>query len=124
MLLEAGSIERCYLDNIISQIQYYGPYMFITKGIVLAYGKPEDGANRLDVSMTVFEKPVHFTEFYDAQIIIMLAVEDQEKHLKILRDIMNLFEEHNGLHEITQKCANNEILAYIEQTLQEENKTD
>ena len=74
--------------------------------------------------MTVFEKPVHFTEFYDAQIIIMLAVEDQEKHLKILRDIMNLFEEHNGLHEITQKCANNKILAYIEQTLQEENKTD
>lgn len=123
MLLEAGSIERCYLDNIISQIQYYGPYMFITKGIVLAHGKPEDGANRLDVSMTVFEKPVHFTEFYDAQIIIMLAVEDQEKHLKILRDIMNLFEEHNGLHEITQKCVNNEILAYIEQTLQEENKT-
>ena len=124
MLLEAGSIERCYLDNIISQIQYYGPYMFITKGIVLAHGKPEDGANCLDVSMTVFEKPIHFTEFYDAQIIIMLAVEDQEKHLKILRDIMNLFEEHNGLHEIMQKCAKDEILVYINQILREENTTE
>lgn len=118
ILLEAGSIERTYIDNIISQIQYYGPYMFITKGIVLAHGKPENGSNHLDVSMSVFLKPVHFTEFYDAQIIIMLAVEDQEKHLKILRDIMNLFEEHNGLHEITQKCAKDEILAYIEKILQ------
>lgn len=122
ILLGEGSIEKSYIDHIISQIRYYGPYMFITKGIVLAHGKPEDGANRLDVSMTIFKEPVHFSEFYDAQIIIMLAVKDQEKHLKILKDIMNLFEEHNGLHEITEKCATNEILNYMEQTLGNENE--
>lgn len=90
-LIAEGSIEEKYIDTIISQLQYYGPYMFITPGVMLAHAKPEDGVRRLDVSMVIFKKPVVFTDFHKASIIIILAASDQESHLKILRDIAEIF---------------------------------
>lgn len=118
-LLECGSIEKRYLDNIVSQIQYYGPYMFITQGLVLAHSKPEDGVNHLDVCMTVFKNPVKFSQFHDAKMIITLAIEDQEKHLKILKDIMSIFSEESAVAEVAEFGTEEAILQYIEGILGE-----
>lgn len=46
-LIQGGSIEERYLDIIISQTLYYGPYMFITDKIMLAHAKPENGVKKL-----------------------------------------------------------------------------
>ena len=90
-LVKRGSVEKEYIDRIISQIRYYGPYMFITPRVILAHAKPEDGVNRLDVSFFVYKQAVKFSDFHEANIVIVLAAEDQEKHLKILRDIASIF---------------------------------
>lgn len=63
-LVEVGSIEKRYLDCIISQLLYYGPFMFLTQGIILAHAKPEDGVKKMDVSMTIFKEPVYFSQYY------------------------------------------------------------
>lgn len=112
-LLDERSIEKKYIDNIISQIRYYGPYMFITRGLLLAHGKPEDGVRHLDVSMTIFSRPVKFSEFQSAKIIITLAAEDQEKHLRILKDIMTVFEEPSHVDELAELETVEEIEAYL-----------
>lgn len=41
MLVRNESIRESYLDAIVSQIMYYGPYMFITDNVVLAHAKAE-----------------------------------------------------------------------------------
>lgn len=118
-LIQYGSIEKKYLDTIVSQIQYYGPYMFIAKGLVLAHAKPEDGVNHLDVSMMIFKKAVRFSEYHEANVIITLAAEDQEKHLKILKDIMSIFaeERRENIEKIAKLENKEEILQYIEQCI-------
>ncbi|MBE5967240.1 MAG: transcription antiterminator [Lachnospiraceae bacterium] len=121
-LIQYGSIEKKYLGRIVSQIQYYGPYMFIAKGLVLAHAKPEDGVNHLDVSMTIFKKAVRFSEYNEANVIITLAAEDQEKHLKILKDIMSIFAEEQMEHmnKIVKLDSEEEILHFIQQCIHEE----
>lgn len=119
-LLEWGSIEKRYLDTIVSQIRYYGPYMFITQGLVLAHAKPEDGVNHLDVSMTVFQNPVKFSEFHEAGVIITLAIEDQEKHLKILKDIMTVFSEENQVESVLKLESEEAILNFLEKIMKAE----
>lgn len=89
-LIDSKSIEPRYLDSIVSQLQYYGPYMFLTETVILAHAKPEDGVNSLDISLAVFKHPVAFSEQRRAGILILLAAEDQEKHMKILQDILTL----------------------------------
>lgn len=102
-LVESGAIEKCFLDQIISHTYYYGPYMFITDDVVIAHAKPEEGVNRLAVSMTVFKTPVAFSGSQNARIIFVLAAEDQEKHLKILRDIMKITEVFSRVEELEKR---------------------
>ncbi|KSV58308.1 BglG family transcription antiterminator [Acetivibrio ethanolgignens] len=118
-LVEAGSIEKRYLEKIISQILYYGPFMFLNQGLVLAHAKPEDGVNYMDVALTVFKEPVAFSEYHYAKIIITLAVEDQERHLGILKDIMAVFGEERHTEELALLASSEEILKYMQQYIHE-----
>lgn len=62
--------------------------MFITKDVVLAHSQPKDNVNDLGVSIGVFKEPVQFSNFHEAKIIIVMSAKDQEKHLRVLKDIM------------------------------------
>lgn len=117
--LEAeGCIEYHYLDRIISQIQYYGPYMFIIPRVVLAHAKPEDGVNRLGISLHLYQKGIEFTEFRKANIIIVLAAEDQESHLKILKDIVSIFSIQTRVDDLLGMKDADEIREYLSKILE------
>lgn len=115
-LLDYKSIEKRYLDMIINQLQYYGPYMFLTENVILAHAKPEDGVNCLDLSMAAFREPVIYSETRKARIAFILAAEDQEKHLKILQDILSLLSREDFVNRI-EECKSPADIYYLIQQL-------
>lgn len=116
-LISNHSVEKRYIDTIITQLQYYGPYMFLTDDVILAHAKPEDGVNCLDFSIAVFKKPVMFSEYRRAKLVLMLAAEDQEKHLHILQDILTLIGDSETVLEMSECGTESEILALIRHKL-------
>lgn len=119
-LMQAGSIQKQYVETIISQLRYYGPYMFITSRVMLAHSKPEDGVNRLDVSLHIFKKSIPFSDFHEANVIIMLAAKDQESHLRILRDMLEVFSIQTKIDDILQQNTPAEVLDYLRKALKYE----
>lgn len=119
ILVRNASIRKSYLDAIVSQIMYYGPYMFITEHVVLAHAKTEDGVNRRDLSLAVFAEPVQFPKQKIAKAIFVLSAEDNEKHLKILNDILNFAKEEENLKALEHASSVPEILDLFRNTLQE-----
>lgn len=118
-LVKAGSVESRYLEHIISQSECYGPYMFVTEGLALAHAKPEDGVHHLDIALTIFRIPVQFPEGKEARIIATLAAEDQEKHLKILKDIMTVFSVESMVETIAVQRSGEEILRLLAEAIKE-----
>lgn len=116
-LVQNGSIDQKYLDTIISQTMYYGPYMFITDKVMLAHAKPEEGVNKMDVSMAVFKEPVFFREGKRAEIIFVLAAVDHEKHLKILNDILKIVENEEGMERLIRAGSCEKILEELRKML-------
>lgn len=123
-LLEHNAITKSYIDSIVEKTIKYGPYMFITDYVFLAHSEIEDGANELGVSLTVFKKPVHFTtldgQFKEAKIILTLAAEDQTTHIRLLRDIMTIFEKEENTEQIWKAKSVEEVQAVISSIVQEE----
>lgn len=117
MLIRNASITKSYLDAIVSQIMYYGPYMFITEHVVLAHAKPEDGVNRRDLSLAVCKEPVQFPKQRIAKVIFVLSAEDNEKHLQILNDILNFAKEEGNLLALEQASGIGEILGLFRSRL-------
>ena len=116
-LLHNGSIIEHYLDAVVTQTMYYGPYMFITDHIMLAHAKPEDGVNRRDVSLASFKEPVFFPAGRQAKIIIVLSAEDNEKHLKILNDLLTFAEDEENLKALEEAESAAGILALFREKL-------
>lgn len=112
-LLDNGSIEKRYLDTIVSQLSYYGPYMFLTEDVLLAHAKPRDGVNCLDISLAIFRQGVTFTPARQAKLVFVLAAEDQEKHLKILQDMLTLIADEKAMAQIAGSKTPGEALANI-----------
>lgn len=117
-LLQNKSIELNYIYTIISQLQYYGPYMFIAPNIVLAHAKPENGTRHLDISMAILKKDVCFSNHHKAKIILVLSPVDQESHLHLLRDIMSVFSIQTNVDELLQKNTIEEIRLYLQNLLE------
>lgn len=115
-LLDYRSIEKRYLDTIITQIQYYGPYMFLTEDVILAHAKPEDGVHCLDLSLAVFDRPAVYSRDRSARLVFVLAAEDQEKHLKILSDILLLLNEPDFMERISA-CDSPADIYYVFQQI-------
>lgn len=116
-LIRDGSILEKYLDAIISQTTYYGTYMFISDSIMLAHAKPQDGVNRLDLSMTIFRKPVFFAENRNAKIILMLSAEDNERHLGIMNDIWQVAQNEKGIDVLANADTAEDVIRVLKDLL-------
>ena len=116
-LIQNKSIESAYINSIISQIRYYGSYMFIMPRVILAHSKPEMGVNQLDCSIHFFREPVRFSDKDLANVVIVLAAIDQESHLKLLRDIITIFGEDSVVDEFLTCSTKTEILDKFQEVL-------
>lgn len=119
-LVERGSIEMAYLDAIIERLHECGPYMFITPGIILAHARPEDGVKQLDIAIGIMKSDIAFSDTRNAKIIIVLAAEDQEKHLKIIKDIRTIFSVKSRIAEMQRLISSEEVIGYIYQILEDQ----
>ena len=117
-LIRDGSIVEKYLDAIISQTMYYGTYMFINNEVMLAHAKPQDGVNKLDLSLTIFKTPVVFNETRAAKIIFVLCAEDNERHLKIMNELLKLASTDENLSRLSAANSADEILSLLKEILQ------
>ncbi len=50
-LIDEDFIKQSYVQAMIDSVTKYGPYIVIGPSIALAHARPEDGANKLGVSI-------------------------------------------------------------------------
>lgn len=112
-LLEDRSISESYVNAIINDQKYKGLYMFLADDLVLAHSAIENGVHHVDVSLCTFKKPVRFLNGKYARIILVLAAEDQTKHIRILNDVLDIFSKKKSIDQIVDLDSPLEISHYI-----------
>lgn len=113
-LLQQEAIETRYIDAMIQSIEEYGPYIVIGPHLALAHARPEDGALKLGLSLSIFETPVQFHhDFNDpVKIIFCLSAIDSYSHLNIMKTIVNLIREEDNLQRLME-AKNSETVKQI-----------
>lgn len=86
-LIKRKSISNYYVQCIIDRCIEAGPYMFVTKDLILAHARPGNGVKHLDLAIGLAKEPIEFMGGKKARIVFLLVVEDQQKHMGILQDI-------------------------------------
>ncbi|UFJ39500.1 BglG family transcription antiterminator [Brevibacillus humidisoli] len=114
-LLRSQSITEGYVQAMIANVEENGPYVVIAPKVALPHARPEQGVNRVGMSLLRLKKPVSFSEDQEreAQLIIVLAAIDQETHLKALAQMSKMLSEESNIDELIAANDKDTILRYI-----------
>ena len=99
-LIEEKVINESYIDAMIANVEYYGPYIVIAPYLALGHALPSDGVNALGVSVLKLEEDVFF-EDRPVSVVMILAPIDKRSHLGIMKDIMDLFNDGQFVSDLS-----------------------
>lgn len=102
-LIKRESIDEEYVKCIIDRLGEAGPYMFVTNDLILAHARPENGVKHLDISIGIASKGILFECEKRARIVFLLVVEDQQKHMGILKDIRKVLAKPYQVDKLTEQ---------------------
>ncbi len=89
-LLEKGCITEDYIESMVDNIEEQGPYVVISPLVAMPHGRAEDGVNQLGISLLHLQEPVEMLG-KKVRIFMVLAPENNEKHLKALAQLTKMF---------------------------------
>lgn len=114
-LIDNGCVEERYYDAIINNFKEFGPYMVVAPGIVLSHARPENGVNKLSMSLITLKNPVEFGNKSNdpVKLIITLAALDNESHLKALSQLMELFMNSEDMASIFKASNKEDVIEII-----------
>ncbi|WP_341778547.1 BglG family transcription antiterminator [Levilactobacillus sp. HBUAS70063] len=114
-LQDAQFIQSRYTDHIIAITKEKGPYMMIKEGVMLAHAKPEDGVQKLGMSLLVLKKPAIIStqgQQRQVRLIFGLAPIDREAHVRALGQLLALLQ-NEGLYQRLLKAENTAIIRQL-----------
>ncbi|MDC9588258.1 PTS sugar transporter subunit IIA [Xenorhabdus sp. XENO-10] len=115
-LINDGAIEQSYVDAIYHSHKELGPYYVIGPGIAIPHARPEQGANRLALSLTVFHQGVVFgSENNDPiNLLIVFATTNSNSHIEVLAELAELFDDQQKISQLMHSGSQDEIFSIVQ----------
>lgn len=109
-LAEGGYVEPRYADEIIRATNEMGPYYVLTEEVALVHGRPEDGAIKGQLAVTLLREPIRFEEDgFDVRLLVTLAAEDANSHIDAMRVLAGIFMDQDKIDEIVAMETADEV---------------
>ncbi|WP_392558722.1 BglG family transcription antiterminator [Orbus mooreae] len=112
-LLDRQFIEPYYLERMIDKIQFEQPYIMLVDGLIIAHAGIEDGANQACMSLLKLPERIDILGYMQADLIIVLATNNPQKHLKALAQLNEFLEFHHGASRIRDAQSQDEIYSLL-----------
>ncbi|MDO4615484.1 MAG: PTS sugar transporter subunit IIA [Lachnospiraceae bacterium] len=113
LLEEHGYIEERYKEEIIGNLEKMGPYILLAENIALPHARPEQGAIRTQLGVTLFREPVVFENGEGVQLFITLAAADSESHLEVLMQISELLSDEEQVERMIHSTDEDELFHFF-----------
>lgn len=108
-LLNNNSITENYVDTIIANYNYNNPYIFLGSKTAIPHAAPEDGVNKVAMSLLRLENGVNFSEDHKINVVVLIAAVDREKHLKALLQLTKLVQSEHDIDLLVKAKTKAEI---------------
>jgi len=120
-LVEDGSIESEYIEAMIKNVEELGPYIVLAPGLALFHGRPEDGVNKISLSLMTLTEGVYFgsEENDPVEIVLVLGATDKDSHLELLAQLSQVLQDQDALEAIKDSQSPREVISIIKNKLKD-----
>ena len=113
-MLDDGSIEQIYIDEVINCVKKFGPYIVFAPNVAMPHFQEKaPGVNNTAMTFMHLEEPVHFVEGdpeKDAQLFFAVASKDHDEHVKNMEKLCMLLLTPNATEELAKVRSIEELL--------------
>ncbi|PRO66410.1 PTS sugar transporter subunit IIA [Alkalicoccus urumqiensis] len=113
-LLAKENINDSYVDDMISNIHEFGPYVIIVPGIAMPHAQNKGGVLENGMSLLKLEKPVAYPEEKEVKIVMVLAATDSSGHLELISDLASVLADEEIREELENAQTKDEVLRIID----------
>lgn len=93
-----------YIDQVISDVKEYGPYIVIVPGVAMPHSSAKnEGVIGTGIGFTIMPKTVSFeegNEEKDAKLFFMLAAKDSEAHMQNIANLSDILMEEDMVDDL------------------------
>lgn len=101
LLVDEKSITTAYIQQMISSVENFGPYIVIAKGFALAHAAPSEAVLKTDISLITLKDAISFGSVNDPVYVVMcLACTDKISHIEKMKDIASILLEDGAIDKI------------------------
>lgn len=114
-MVEEGFIKQSYVEDTVRCVKISGPYIVITKQVALPHTKPEAGAIKLSMGVSVLKEPVCFgsEENDPVKYIFPLCATDNKTHLSAMSEFMELLNTAEFYEMLSKAKEPEEVMQYL-----------
>lgn len=104
-LVDGGYAEPRYAENVIADIKDMGSYVVLTDDIALIHARPEEGAIKTQMGLTLLRNPVRFEgSDNDVTLLFALAAQDSTSHVDAIRVLANFCMDESKVEQL-KSCS-------------------
>ena len=109
-LVDGGYAEPRYAENVIADIKNVGPYVVLTDDIALIHARPEEGAIKTQMGLTLLRNPVHFEgSDSDVTLLFALAAQASTSHVDAIRVLASFCMDESKVEQLKSCSTPEEI---------------
>lgn len=94
-LVNEGYVTPEYIEKVIQHYDPEYPYWVIAPDVAIPHAGPNDGVNRIGMSLLKLEEPVKFAEGIYISVIITIAPKDKKSHIKAVTNLYEIAKEQD-----------------------------
>ena len=115
LLVEEGTIDPGYADEIINTVNEMGPYIVLMPGFALPHAmKNSENAHGTAIAFMKLEEPVSFNpdnSEKDASVFFTLVARDSDEHLKNMRKLWTMLTNEELCADLLTVSSLEELIA-------------
>ncbi len=114
-LERAGYIRREYIEKAIRNVEEYGDYIVVGKGVALAHADKDAGVNEDCLGLLVLKKGIRFSQNSDmVYLLFCFATTGKNAYLEILKEIVQIGQKKERVQRI---CSLNTLKEIYEEII-------
>lgn len=114
-LKDLGYVDESYIEAMIENVRKLGPYIVIAPKVAMPHARPEDGVNKVSMTLTTFKEAIRFSgkEHHQVNVLISLAPKDNQTHIKALACLTKMLSKKENIDKILNSKNKEEVLEII-----------
>lgn len=118
-LIDNGTIETGYVNDIMKVVESEGPYINIGPQIALAHSRPTDDVHRIGLSVLKTNETISLvTDEHPIKLWIVLAAVDNTSHLTLIQELMELLTDEQTVQNLLDADEQTKVLDIITRKIQ------